>query len=72
LSIETESFEFRQELFDFWKKSSSHEMMDMAAIRAAKKELRTALKQSIANVDKESVAAQCTILITTLQFCSQG
>lgn len=41
----------------------------MAAVRAAKKELRKALKQTIASVDKESVAAQCA-LSTILQVIS--
>jgi hypothetical protein len=36
---------------------------DMAAIRAAKKELRKTMKEKLAHADKDNVAAQCMIFI---------
>jgi hypothetical protein len=53
------------------------EEKDMAAIRAAKKELRKALKQKLVTVEKDSVAAQCAHFVSSnstppkeLIFCS--
>ena len=36
-----------------------HQQQDMAAVRAAKKELRKVLKERLASVEKDVVAAQC-------------